>query len=180
MSQWHLRLRYFITDSFDIHIKVLKVGFICIREKSSWSDLNFSFGKTIIDQVEVVDTVGCGDSFVAAIALGYIRNMPLVNTLTIANAVGAATAMGCGAGRNVAKRHQVVDLIKSSKLNDEGNLLKELLAENPETPKVNLLSKGLRKDGSNKQQVEVISMEKVVSELLPELELGRCCVKASS
>lgn len=132
------------------------------------------------DQVEVVDTVGCGDSFVAAIALGYIRNMPLVNTLTIANAVGAATAMGCGAGRNVAKRHQVVDLIKASKLNDEESLLKELLAENPETPKVNLLSKGMRKEGSNKQQIEIISMEKVVSELLPELELGRCCVKASS
>lgn len=131
-------------------------------------------------KVEVVDTVGCGDSFVAAIALGYIRNMPLVNTLTIANAVGAATAMGCGAGRNVAKRHQVVDLIKASKLNDEENLLKELLAENPETPKVNLLSKGMRKEGSNKQQIEIISMEKVASELLPELELGRCCVKASS
>ncbi|KAG2267560.1 hypothetical protein Bca52824_062115 [Brassica carinata] len=131
-------------------------------------------------KVEVVDTVGCGDSFVAAIALGYIRDMPLVNTLTIANAVGAATAMGCGAGRNVAKRHHVVDLIKASKLNDEESLLKELLAENPETPKVNLLSKGMRKEGSNKQQIEIISMEKVVSELLPELELGRCCVKASS
>ncbi|KAH0905796.1 hypothetical protein HID58_037623 [Brassica napus] len=131
-------------------------------------------------KVEVVDTVGCGDSFVAAIALGYIRNMPLVNTLTIANAVGAATAMGCGAGRNVAKRHHVVDLIKASKLNDEESLLKELLAENPETPKVNLLSKGMRKEGSNREQIEIISMEKVVSELLPELEVGRCCVKASS
>ncbi|KFK42988.1 hypothetical protein AALP_AA1G065000 [Arabis alpina] len=127
-------------------------------------------------KVEVVDTVGCGDSFVAAIALGYIRNMPLVNTLTIANAVGAATAMGCGAGRNVAKRHQVVDLIKASKLNDEENLIEELLAENPESPRINLLSKGIRKEG----QIETISMEKVVSELLPELEHGRCCVKASS
>lgn len=168
MSQWHLHLRY-----------LLKCRFICIHRKGSCSDLNLSFGKTN-DQVEVVDTVGCGDSFVAAIALGFIRNMPLVNTLTIANAVGAATAMGCGAGRNVAKRIQVVDLIKASKLNDEENLLKELLAENPEPPKVNLLSKGMRKEGSNKQQVEVISMEKVVSELLPELELGRCCIKASS
>ncbi|KAG7531611.1 Ribokinase-like [Arabidopsis suecica] len=131
-------------------------------------------------KVEVVDTVGCGDSFVAAIALGYIRNMPLVNTLTIANAVGAATAMGCGAGRNVAKRHQVVDLMKASKLNDEEKFFEQLLAENSESPRINLLSKGMIKDGSNKQQIETISMEKVVSELLAELELGRCCVKASS
>lgn len=128
----------------------------------------------------MVDTVGCGDSFVAAIALGYIRNMPLVNTLTIANAVGAATAMGCGAGRNVAKRHQVVDLMKASKLNDEEMFFEQLLAENSESPRINLLSKGMIKDGSNKQQIETISMEKVVSELLAELELGRCCVKASS
>lgn len=128
----------------------------------------------------MVDTVGCGDSFVAAIALGYIRNMPLVNTLTIANAVGAATAMGCGAGRNVAKRHQVVDLVKASKLNDEEKFLEELLAKIPDSPKINLLSKGIGKDGSNKQQMQIISMEKVVSELLPELEHGRCCVKSSS
>ncbi|ESQ36239.1 hypothetical protein EUTSA_v10007491mg [Eutrema salsugineum] len=128
-------------------------------------------------KVEVVDTVGCGDSFVAAIALGYIRNMPLVNTLAVANAVGAATAMGCGAGRNVAKKHQVVDLMKASKLNDEENFFEELLAEDTESPKINLLSKGM---GSNKQQFEIISMEKVVSELLPNLELGRCYVKASS
>jgi sugar/nucleoside kinase (ribokinase family) len=43
------------------------------------------------DQVNVIDTVGCGDSFVAAIAFGYIHNMPLVHTLAIANAVGAAS-----------------------------------------------------------------------------------------
>lgn len=128
----------------------------------------------------MVDTVGCGDSFVAAIALGYIRNMPLVNTLTIANAVGAATAMGCGAGRNVAKRHQVVDLMKASKLNDEDMFFEQLLAENPESPRISLLSRVMGKEGSNKQQIEIIPMEKVVSELLPELELGRCCVKASS
>ncbi|CAN8295267.1 unnamed protein product [Cochlearia groenlandica] len=131
-------------------------------------------------KVNVVDTVGCGDSFVAAIALGYIRNMPLVSTLTIANAVGAATAMGCGAGRNVAKRDQVVDLMKGSKLNDEEKFFEKLLSENPESPKINLLSKAIGKEGNNKQQIELISMESVVSELLPELEHGRCFVKASS
>ncbi|XP_022859890.1 fructokinase-1, partial [Olea europaea var. sylvestris] len=62
-------------------------------------------------KVNVIDTVGCGDSFVAAVAFGFIHNLPLVYTLTIANAVGAATAMGCGAGRNVATLGQVVEII---------------------------------------------------------------------
>ena len=59
-----------------------------------------------------MDIVGCGDSFVAAIAFGFIHNIPLVTTLAFANAVGAATAMGCGAGRNVATLKQVVELME--------------------------------------------------------------------
>jgi len=53
-------------------------------------------------KVEVQDTVGCGDSFAAAIVLGYIRSHDIPATLVLANAVGAATAMGRGAGTNVA------------------------------------------------------------------------------
>ncbi|XWS76300.1 hypothetical protein CRYUN_Cryun01aG0163900 [Craigia yunnanensis] len=58
-------------------------------------------------KVKVMDTVGCGDSFVAAIAFGFIHNIPLANTLAFGNAVGAATAMRCGAGRNLATLKQV-------------------------------------------------------------------------
>ncbi len=50
----------------------------------------------------VGDTVGCGDSFAAAIVLGYIRGYDIPATMALANAVGAATAMGTGAGTNVA------------------------------------------------------------------------------
>ncbi|GBF90155.1 sugar carbohydrate kinase [Raphidocelis subcapitata] len=53
-------------------------------------------------EVEVVDTVGCGDSFAAAIVAGFINGHDAPGTLALANAVGAATATGRGAGRNVA------------------------------------------------------------------------------
>ena len=57
-------------------------------------------------KVEVEDTVGCGDSFAAAIALGFglckQGEADIESTLALAGAVGAATAMGVGAGRNVA------------------------------------------------------------------------------
>lgn len=65
-------------------------------------------------QVEVSDTVGCGDSFAAAIVLGYIRGHSIHSTLLLANAVGAATAMGRGAGRNVASAQQVQQLLRSA------------------------------------------------------------------
>ena len=62
-------------------------------------------------QVTVGDTVGCGDSFAAAIVMGYIRNYDIPSTMALANAVGAATAMGTGAGTNVASAETVLQLL---------------------------------------------------------------------
>ncbi|GFH11539.1 ribokinase [Haematococcus lacustris] len=64
--------------------------------------------------VPVKDTVGCGDSFAAAIVWGYIHGHPVGTTLALANAVGAATAMGQGAGRNVANADTVIHLLESA------------------------------------------------------------------
>ena len=60
----------------------------------------------------VADTVGCGDSFAAAIVLGYTRGYDVAPVLALANAVGAATAMGTGAGRNVASPALVMELLR--------------------------------------------------------------------
>ncbi|EFJ43260.1 hypothetical protein VOLCADRAFT_119122, partial [Volvox carteri f. nagariensis] len=62
-------------------------------------------------KVEVVDTVGCGDSFAAAVVMGYISGWPADVTLALANAVGGATATGRGAGRNVAQLERVLALL---------------------------------------------------------------------
>jgi sugar/nucleoside kinase (ribokinase family) len=62
-----------------------------------------------LPQVEVQDTVGCGDSFAAAIVMGFINKAPIPATLALANAVGAATATGRGAGRNVATADKVCE-----------------------------------------------------------------------
>ena len=61
--------------------------------------------------MEVQDTVGCGDSFASAIVLGYINKHSIPSTLALANAVGAATATGRGAGRNVASSNKVRQLL---------------------------------------------------------------------
>ena len=66
-------------------------------------------------KVEVEDTVGCGDSFAAAIALGFglckQGEADIESTLALAGAVGAATAMGEGAGRNVADVSRVREIL---------------------------------------------------------------------
>lgn len=70
-------------------------------------------------KVDVADTVGCGDSFAAAIVVGYINLMPMITTLALANAVGGATAMGCGAGRNVATKEKACELLLASEVNND-------------------------------------------------------------
>ncbi|KAH6813683.1 pfkB-like carbohydrate kinase family protein [Perilla frutescens var. frutescens] len=119
-------------------------------------------------KVNVMDTVGCGDSFVAAIAFGYIHKLPLVYTLTIANAVGAATAMGCGAGRNVATLKQVVELVKGSNLNEDDKFWGDLLKAHSDAEKITLLTKVVL--NGNTHPLQLASLQKVVSQLIPKLE----------
>ncbi|XP_071738196.1 fructokinase-1 [Rutidosis leptorrhynchoides] len=121
-------------------------------------------------QVNVIDTVGCGDSFVAAIAYGYIHDMPLVHTLTIANAVGAATATGCGAGRNVANLQKVTELIKESNLNEDETFWKIEVDENSNRGDVTILSK-IEVNGNGNGFFNRVNLQKVVSEVLHRLEL---------
>ena len=65
-------------------------------------------------KVDVRDTVGCGDSFAAAVALGYTRGHSIPSVMALASAVGAATAMGSGAGRNVARAEDVIALLAAA------------------------------------------------------------------
>lgn len=122
-------------------------------------------------KVNVMDTVGCGDSFVAAIAFGFIHKMPLVYTLTIANAVGAATAMGCGAGRNVATLKQVMELVKGSILNEDDKFWEDMLKAHSDAEKITLLTKVVVNGNSN--PIQLASLQKVVSELIPKLECAQ-------
>lgn len=115
-----------------------------------------------------MDTVGCGDSFVAAIAFGFIHKTPLVTTLAFANAVGAATAMGCGAGRNVAAVKQIVELMEAPDLNEDDEFWNELLSEHLDSQDVTVLSKMVL-NGSNGRMNQV-PLQRVVSELLPKLK----------
>ncbi|KAK4732040.1 hypothetical protein R3W88_025028 [Solanum pinnatisectum] len=120
-------------------------------------------------KVNIIDTVGCGDSFVAAVAFGFIHDLPLSYTLTLANAVGAATATGCGAGRNVASLGKVRELLKESNLNEDEKFWDEVLSDNVNSRDVTVLSKMVVNGNS---QVNRVSLLKVVSEVLPKLEFA--------
>ncbi|GAB2298306.1 hypothetical protein Dimus_032374 [Dionaea muscipula] len=119
-------------------------------------------------KVRVIDTVGCGDSFVAAIAFGFVHKMPTVHTLALANAVGAATAMGCGAGRNVATLDRVIELIRAGDLNEDAEFMKVVLNGFSDIPEINLLSKEALNGAGDR--VNHTSLENVVPELLARLK----------
>eukprot|EP00897_Mesotaenium_endlicherianum_P008690 jgi/Mesen1/784/ME000110S_11046 len=86
--------------------------------------------------VDVADTVGCGDSFAAAVVLGFTRGEAATTTLTLANAVGAATATGLGAGRNVASARKVEEILLRLKENDERRHISIISAVNLDPPAV--------------------------------------------
>ncbi|KAJ6810841.1 uncharacterized protein M6B38_104930 [Iris pallida] len=124
-------------------------------------------------KVNVVDTVGCGDSFTAAIAYGFLHEMPGVNTLALANAVGAATATGTGAGRNVANLGRVLELLRLSNIDEDTKYWTQLLEGNLEVPEVRILSKASI-NGSNGRLLHV-PIQTVVSQVLNELEAEAAC-----
>jgi hypothetical protein len=115
-----------------------------------------------------VDTVGCGDSFTAAIAFGFLHDLPAISTLALANAVGAATATGCGAGRNVAHLDKVLHLLRESDINEEETWT-ELIGGCSACPEVSVLSK-TPINGVSKPFVNVVPVCGVVTDLLSMLE----------
>uniref|UniRef100_M8C6S0 Carbohydrate kinase PfkB domain-containing protein n=1 Tax=Aegilops tauschii TaxID=37682 RepID=M8C6S0_AEGTA len=122
-------------------------------------------------KIRVVDTVGCGDSFTAAIAFGFLHGLPAISTLALANAVGAATATGCGAGRNVAHLDKVLNLLRESDLNEEGKTWTKLIEGLSACPEVSVLSK-TPVNGSSDRFVNVVPVSGVVSDLLSMLEVA--------
>ncbi|KAJ0974003.1 hypothetical protein J5N97_015968 [Dioscorea zingiberensis] len=120
-------------------------------------------------KVDVVDTVGCGDSFTAATAYGFLHDLSPLSTLVLANAVGAATAMGCGAGRNVADLDKILKLLRQSDLNEDDHFWHELTYENLETPEILLLSKEAAINGQHKDGLVHMAIQHALSELLPKL-----------
>jgi sugar/nucleoside kinase (ribokinase family) len=61
--------------------------------------------------VDVVDTVGSGDSFAAAFIAGWLRGGSLRDCATLANAMGALVATQRGAGTRIPARERLLDLL---------------------------------------------------------------------
>ncbi|PKU72497.1 uncharacterized protein LOC110098787 isoform X1 [Dendrobium catenatum] len=118
--------------------------------------------------VNVVDTVGCGDSFTAAIAYGFLHDLPPISTLVLANAVGAATATGCGAGRNVATIAKVLELLRLSNINEDYEFWTELINIEQAIEEISLLSKTSVNGCSDR--LILVPIQTVISQLVPKLE----------
>lgn len=61
--------------------------------------------------IEVVDTVGAGDSFVAAFIAGYLRGGDWRDCAALANAMGAAVVSTQGAGRCVPDASRLLEIL---------------------------------------------------------------------
>lgn len=114
----------------------------------------------------------------AAVAFGFVHKMPMIHTLAIANAVGAATATGCGAGRNVATFAKAMELIKAGDLNDDDKFPKDLLDRRMEGQEFTLLSSEVVNEIDSK--FNCVPFEKIVPELTSKLEFAKLSTKVFS
>ena len=62
-------------------------------------------------RVDVIDTVGAGDSFAAAFIAGYLRGGSWRDCATLANAMGALTTTRRGAGTRIPPREDLLRLL---------------------------------------------------------------------
>lgn len=113
----------------------------------------------------------------AAVAFGFVHEMPMIHTLAIANAVGAATATGCGAGRNVATFTKTMELIKTGDLNENDKFWRGLFDKSMEIQDFSLLSKKVNEIDS---ELKCVPLEKIIPELTSKLELAKLFTKIFS
>ncbi|SEC19188.1 fructokinase [Tenacibaculum sp. MAR_2009_124] len=93
-----------IESDFKVLSRIYNLEAICMTKGEEGAVLyykrNFYYSKTI--KVEVVDTVGAGDSFVAALLDGLLKNKPPEQALRYACAIGALVASKPGANSKVS------------------------------------------------------------------------------
>ena len=67
---------------------------MCKKREANWRPAPAALypHKCLLCQVDVQDTVGCGDSFAAAVVLGYTRGHAIPPVMALANAVRLAAS----------------------------------------------------------------------------------------
>jgi ribokinase len=71
-------------------------------------------------EIDPVDTTGCGDVFHGVYAACLVRNMPLPDRITCANAAAALKAQHIGAQRGIPSRSEVMEFV-AERSNKENN-----------------------------------------------------------
>jgi sugar/nucleoside kinase (ribokinase family) len=69
-------------------------------------------------KVNVIDTTGAGDNFVAGFIMGLCEGLPIKKCVQLANAAGAITVQSLGSNGGVTSIKQLKDFIKESKKRD--------------------------------------------------------------
>ncbi len=82
-----------IKEIKEFHKKGIEFVVISLGEEGSIAGFNGKFYKVTIPNVTAVNTVGSGDSYVAGIALGLQKSLPIEDVLKFASACGTANAV---------------------------------------------------------------------------------------
>ncbi len=93
----------------DIQGKGIEIVVISLGKDGSMIISDEGIYRAIPPKIEAVNTVGCGDTMIAGFALGLKDKMPLVDTIRLATAISAASAMRVETG--YFKKEDMEDII---------------------------------------------------------------------
>ncbi|WP_079909799.1 1-phosphofructokinase [Paenibacillus sp. 32352] len=81
-----------------LHDKGIAAVTVSLGSKGSVSSIDGGVFRAKAPKIEVVNTVGCGDAYVAGMAIGTARGLPVEERIAYATAVGTANALQEKAG----------------------------------------------------------------------------------
>ena len=77
----------------DIHDEGIEVVVISLGGDGSLVACEEGVYQVRVPKIQAVNTVGCGDSMIAGFAVGFVRNLPIEETIRFASAISAANAL---------------------------------------------------------------------------------------
>lgn len=101
----------------DIHEEGIEAVVISLGGDGSLVCCDEGVFRVKVPKIEAVNTVGCGDSMIAGYAVGFVRNLPIEETIRLASAISAANAMRLETGYFVSSdMEQLLPKIEIKKL----------------------------------------------------------------
>lgn len=98
-----------------IHAKGVQLFSLSLGERGSFVSFENKVYRILPPKINVVNSVGCGDAYVAGFAMGFAKGFDIIEIMKLSTATAASNALHYGAG--IVDINEVKQLINEVKIN---------------------------------------------------------------